>query len=255
MKKVMLLGVALCLAWAHTPAEASLTYSFYAVTNNSSIDPGIGEALFVDVSNPGGSQTLFTFRNVEPENSSITDVYFDDGALLRIASIINTASKVEFSQLANPGDLPGGNNISPAFEVTESFSADSDSPINSNGMNLEEELGILFDLEAGKTYGDVLSDLESTALRIGIHVQGFDDGKSESFVKNRIIPGAGAIFLGSIGVGLVGGNAEVTIIGMAAPKRALQLCLLKSLYMKELPTSSNAIQGRNLPWLMTRDYN
>ena len=42
----------------------------------------------------------------------------------------------------------------------------------------------MFDLKDGKTYSDVLDDLDSGDLRIGIHVQAFESGAGESFVNN-----------------------------------------------------------------------
>ena len=53
-------------------------------------------------------------------------------------------------------------------------------------------------------FDDVLSFLDDGGLRIGLHVQGFESGGSQSFVNNGIIPAPGAILLGGIGVGLVG---------------------------------------------------
>jgi len=198
----ILLGVIISLtAILEQPARANVTYRFYCITNNNAADAGIGEYLFVDVTDPGGGQVLFTFRNDSPVPSSICGVYFDDGALLGIASIDDSDPGVVFTQFAAPKDLPGGNNIDPPFNTTVGFSADSDPPVQPNGVNPGESLGILFDLHADKTYADVLADLSSEALRIGIHVQGFDSGGSESFVN---VPAPGAWMLGSMGVGIFG---------------------------------------------------
>ena len=89
------------------PAAAA-TLGFGCITNNSPIDCTIAEAqLFVDVTDAGGGQVLFTFSNLGPASSSITDVYFDDGSLLAIALVSNSPG-VDFSQLASPANLPGG---------------------------------------------------------------------------------------------------------------------------------------------------
>ena len=66
------------------------------------------------------------------------------------------------------------------------------------GVNPGESLGILFDLQPGSAFGDVLAQLVSGELRIGIHVQGFASGGSESMV-NVPEPGTGVL----LGLGLV----------------------------------------------------
>jgi len=192
---------------AAAPAGAATTFGFYNITANNSGDAAIGEEqLFVDVTDNGSSQVLFTFTNTGPENSSICDVYFDDGSLLGIASIDNSSTGVLFTQLAKPVNLPGANNASPPFVTTAGFSADSDPPVQPNGVNPGEYVGILFDLQTDKTFSDVLTDLGTGELRIGIHVQGFDSGGSEGFVNNDNpvpIP-ASVLLLGSGLIGLVG---------------------------------------------------
>ena len=177
------------------PAQAVL-YTFDNITNNDAGDATIGEAqLWVNVTDAGFNtgtgfnQALFTFGNTGSEASSICDVYFDDGALLGIASIDNSWVGVSFSQDAPPpnkvapGNLPGGNTANPPFVTTAGFSADSDNPPQPKGVNPGEELGILFDLQGTLTFSNVIADLESHALRIGIHVQGFDSDGSESFIN------------------------------------------------------------------------
>lgn len=212
MKKTIMAAIALAFGLLCATAEAAPTYSFVNITNNNAGDAAIGEAqLFVELFDPGPGQINFTFSNIGPAASSITDVYFDNGTLLGIASIINTAGLVEFSQLASPPDLPGGNTVIPPFVTTSGFSADSDPPVQPLGVNPGESLGIIFDLQSGGVFADVLDELASGVLRIGIHVQGYASGGSESFINNGIvdgngngvIPAPGALVLVGLGAGCV----------------------------------------------------
>ncbi|HUV65499.1 MAG TPA: hypothetical protein VMW24_16500 [Sedimentisphaerales bacterium] len=204
MKRFFLASVILALSLCWVDADAAPTYSFINITNNDPGNAAIGEAqLFVELFDLGPGQIRFAFTNTGPQASSITDVYFDDGTLLGIASIVNSPGLVEFSQLASPPNLPGANNAVPPFETTVGFSADSDPPVEHLGVNPGESLGIIFDLKTGGVFDDVVNELAFGTLRIGIHVQGFSNGGSESFVSNGVIPAPGALILCSLGVGCV----------------------------------------------------
>ena len=67
-------------------------------------------------------------------------------------------------------------------------------------------LELTFDLLGGQTYGNVIDDLSTGDLRIGLHVQAFANGGSESFVNNgptSVVPTPSALLLGSIGFGIM----------------------------------------------------
>lgn len=204
---------------AAAPVQAA-TLTFGCITaplTSANCTAGAAQ-LSVDVRDLGFNgtynQVQFTFNNTGPAASSIADVYFDDGTLLGIASLVDKDdgtplghTGVDFSQGASPPDLPGGNSINPQFTVTAGFLADSDSPVAANGVNPGEWLGVIFNLQSGKNYADVLSaltagnnlgagDNPAGTLRVGMHVQAFGDGGSASFVSNAfVVPVPAALWL------------------------------------------------------------
>lgn len=217
---LMLLGVS-----SAANAAVETTLSFYRITNNGNTN--VASQLSVEViSLADPNQVAFKFYNSAVTSSSITDVYFDDGSLLGIASISDSGSSVAFTAPATPGDLPGGNAI--YFETTKGFSADSDSPVLANGINAATEwVQITFNLITGQTVSDVLAALDVSGitnptssssfdgkLRIGLHVQGIGatDG-SDSYVNNSYdnsgnqgegaVPEPASLAIWGLGMGLV----------------------------------------------------
>lgn len=156
---------------------------------------------------------LFTFRNSGTEACSITQIYFDaptNTVLETLAAIDDSEDGVSFSLGASPGHLPGGNTISPPFVITaDDFLLGSDPPTKPNGVDPNQSLGVIFDIASAATFANVIEELHSEALRIGIHVQGFDGGGSESFVNTPVptpdvIPAPPAAALGIVGLWMVG---------------------------------------------------
>jgi MYXO-CTERM domain-containing protein len=173
-------------------------FGFGCITNNLAGDCTIAEAqVAMDVTDEGGGQVRFTFTNSGPAASAIEGIYFDDGTLLGIASIISGPG-TSFSQGASPPDLPGGNTASPPFETTAGFLSDSDPPTSGNGVGPGEVVAIIFDLQSGGTFADVLAELADGRLRAGLHVIAFASGGSESLVN---VPEPGTFVLALLGLG------------------------------------------------------
>lgn len=193
----LILGAALMVLVSAAPASA-VVYEFSCITVNDPTDCGILEAqLWLEVTS-GDGIVNFRFTNNGPEDASITDVYFSDllPPLLGTPSIITSSSGVSFSSTCSPGSLPGGGS-----GFTTSYCADSNSPVQPNGVNPGEWLNISYTLQDGATFADVIAAIEAGDYRIGIHVQGFDGGGSEAGVAS--VPEPSSLVLVTTGLGLV----------------------------------------------------
>jgi hypothetical protein len=182
MKKLLLASAALMLA---ASANAGPTYGFACITSNNPVDCASGAGqLTMEVIDEGAGLVSFLFENAVGDPMSITDVYFDEDLLLNPIFAITSSAGVAFSSPATPGDLPGGNSISPAFVTSLGLSVDSDPPVAPNGVDSSTEwLRLTFGLLGTNTYSNVISDLATDDLRVGLHIQAFEGGGSESFVN------------------------------------------------------------------------
>lgn len=211
--RAWLTTMSLVAGFCTAPAVSAATYQFTCIPDSLSSlgDCSIAQTqIEMDVVSLATNQVAFTFRNAGPGASSVEGIYFDDGTLLGISSVIDKddgtggLSGVDFTAgSAAPPELPRAHNLSPTFETTAGFLADADAPTVKNGVNPDEWVTIVFALQSGGTYEDVVTELSNGELRVGLHVIGFESGGSESLVNEFTpVPVPAAFWL--LASGLVG---------------------------------------------------
>lgn len=165
-------------------SSAGFDYGFYDFTHTNATNEAIGEAqLKLTISDAGAGNVSFQFSNTGASASAITGIYFDDraagGLFSTAAAIIANGTGTSFYN-ASSGNLSGGSTV--GFSATRRALAYT--PTTSNGVNPNEMVGLTLSLATGKVFNDVISTLQSTALRIGIRMSGFAIAGGESFLNN-----------------------------------------------------------------------
>ena len=210
IRKIVMLLIAASLLVVAAPVHADIIrppyldplapdlgwFGCFNITGNNPVNAAAGEAQLwlgvYDVTEVDGVlQAEFVLKNDNPTGPEvmmrINDIYFDDGTLEYLSDVDNNpfgwSQVVFFVYPGNNDNLPGGENLVPPFETTEHWTAQPGTPRpQRNAVGPHEAVGIVFEMTPGFTFDDLADALDTGALRIGIHVQGFSDGGSESFV-------------------------------------------------------------------------
>jgi len=188
--------VAAILVASALVARAEL-FAFCAITSNDSGGYAqlAGESqLYMDMTLLGTGQASLVFTNAGPEDSAVSRINFDFVPELGLnLEAINDGSGVEFqASPASPNNLPGGQRLNNAFISDLSVAAKNPSP--KNGLNPYDSVELVISYDDSC---DLLDALENENLRIGLHVQSFTGGYSESFVN--VVPEPGAISMLLVG--------------------------------------------------------
>jgi hypothetical protein len=170
-------GVAALSAISAAPASA---FSFGNIAGGDTPGDAYQNSFTFDVIDESTS-VLFKITNSGNANALsmfISKVLFDDNGYLSAPSVnVDNVGTVDFRRDASNDQLPqGGNN----FTTDYSFSREPGAA-NANGIQAPETLGVRFN----GNYANVVSALNSGALRLGIHVQSLPNGASDSYISSN----------------------------------------------------------------------
>lgn len=198
--RMLVLGlVGLLAAFASQSAQAAVyTYTFKMTepTNNDQPYKSVESQLFLRIEDAGANQVNLSFYNIGGVQSSITDVFFDEGSsiLPGAPGITETASigrTVEFSNSVGPVTVPTGIVFFPGptiFIPDIQFTTEADANSSLNGVNNNtnnvpgldyEYVTLTFNgtgLDADDINTALLSTNPTTQLRIVVNVTGFQGG-------------------------------------------------------------------------------
>jgi len=173
--------------------SGAISYSFDIFTDNGLYNDDPGVKLVAEVSG-GFEQASFKFYNNSTVDCVIANIYFEDGSLLGLDTIVNGPNTL-FINGGTPKNMPSANTLSPAFNATREFTTSADNPMPQNGISnvtvpAKKWLQLNFSLMNNKSIQDVYNELNSGTLRVGAHVIAFADGSSESAI---LVPSTGEV--------------------------------------------------------------
>lgn len=181
-------------------SQATYVFPFKIFTQDGDYSNSPAINMYAEVSNGEAEIVDFTFYNISTVNSSLARIYFDDGSLLNIATLTNGPGTLfSENEFPGPGNLPSGETI--GFYADREFTIGALAPPPENGVNPVdapplEWVKIRFNLRSGANLEDVISELQSGALRVGIHIISLPDGSSESAI---MIPEPATLSLLAVG--------------------------------------------------------
>ncbi|MEG4506961.1 PEP-CTERM sorting domain-containing protein [Microcoleus sp. F6_B4] len=168
-------GVATVSAVSAAPASA---FSFGNIASGDTWGDAYANSFTFDVFDQGAS-VLFKISNSGNADASsmfISKVLFDDsGYLSNAVANVGNVGDVAFSGGAGNDQLPQGGN---GFTTDYAFSRNTGAG-NKWGVQGTETFGVSFT----GNYANVISALNTGALKLGLHVQALPNGKSDSYIS------------------------------------------------------------------------
>ncbi|MEG4326347.1 PEP-CTERM sorting domain-containing protein [Microcoleus sp. herbarium5] len=169
-------GIATVSAVSAAPASA---FSFGNIAGGDTVGDNYLSSFSFDVIDQGAS-VLFNISNsgnVSAPSMFIGKVLFDDnGYLSNAVANVGNVGTVSFSGGASNDQLPQGGN---GFTTDYAFTRDNGGG-NKWGVQGAETFGVSFT----GNYANVVSALNTGALKLGLHVQALPNGASDSYISS-----------------------------------------------------------------------
>jgi hypothetical protein len=127
-------------------ATAGLRVGFVNVTDAADPQP----KFYLDISDVSTGRLRFTFLNTDPGNWTITRVYFDDGEVMAIDVVMETAAATAEVAAAGGDTATGGRAALPGERP------------------LHENLAVIFELHPGVSMADVVCALNAEGLKVSL---------------------------------------------------------------------------------------
>lgn len=195
MKNLSTSGISRCLLFAANRAlceHVSLELGFKSKADSSFVR----SQLLVDIAEINEGRVVFCFPNTLPSVFSIKDVWFHDDGMLGAAVLMGCVNDPDVglphdgfksstcphqTDTDNSSSAPNINGETPIDIVTAKCSS-------ANGQH--EYWVIIFDLDSGAGFADIVYALISGCLRITIKAKDFETGSYRLFT-NEILPTLG----------------------------------------------------------------
>lgn len=145
----------------------------------------------VDITDIRENRVVFCFPNTQPDKYSITDICFHDDGLLGAATIMGSISNTNAGLLQ--GSLVTSNSANDYEPESQSlnFNIVSESTANSGSATHTDIHGwhgswvIIFDLESGAGFADIMYALSKGSLRMTIKVKDLETGNYKLLTNER----------------------------------------------------------------------
>lgn len=145
------------------------------------------------------NQALFTFINNCDNGGVLSRIFVKENDLITFSSILDQSDGVSFSDSDYKNAmLPGGSDL--GFTPQNTYAIEADPARPKNGLHYLDFVSILFDMNDGVMFPDVINSIGGGTLGVGLHVQSLPGGASAGFAT---VPEPATMMLLGIGTLLV----------------------------------------------------